>query len=268
MFELLEKSAQKTHAAERVKQSRLSPNIEEVNQAYESAVRELVDVLFKEFGFAEIPTDIAERMKERLIHAELKYREDHQGLSEANIVEVINKLVTTFGAPDYAKTSSLQVRFMRASLRKYLPHLVAVETQEDRMGLRQPVGTGMNPEVAPVEAAFLTMLMIQQKMLNDDWQQTPDEWVANQKKRYLSRSETAAQNDTEPQFGVSPETEDSQFGTSTQDEERQRRNDEKRNEMRWLVFRTAARLNSARLNHLVESSLDTLGIAKIEEVQQ
>lgn len=255
MFESLDKAAKRARAAEKVKKAHLSPNVEEANREYEDSIRELADVLFKEFG-SEIPPGISERIKERLIRAELKYRESHQGVREGNVVEVINNLASRFGAPDYAKTTLLQVRFMRASLRRYVPNLVAVETQESRMGLRQPVGTGMNPEVSPLEAAFLALLMVQQKMLNDDWQQTPEEWAANQKKRYLSRPKVAPQDNAGPQFGVSPE-----------DEERQRRNNEKRNEMRLLVYRGAAKLNPARLNDLIQSSLDTLGIAKSEEVK-
>ena len=255
MFESLEKAAKKTHAAEKVKKAQHAPDAEEANREYEASVRELTDVLFREFG-SEIPPGISKGIKERLTRAELKYREDHQGVREANVVEVINNLAGRFGAPDYAKTTALQVRFMRASLRRYLPNLVAVETQENRAGLRKPVGTGMNEEVSPLEAAFLTLLMVQQKMLNDDWQQTPEEWAANQKRRYLSRSKLEEQDNAGPQFGASLE-----------DDERQRRNNEKRNEMRGLVYRGAARLNPARLNDLMQSSLDTLGIAKTEEVK-
>lgn len=179
-------------------------------------------------------------------------------MRESNVVEAVNGLADKFGAPDYAQTTELQVRTMRASLRRYLPNLVAVETLPARMGLRQPVGTGMNPEVSPLEAAFLTLMAVQQKMLNDDWQQTPEEWAANLKKKYLARVAAAWQ----PQTDEVP-----QFGVAAGDEEKQRRNDQKRNQIRRLVLRGAARLNAARLNDLAQSSLDTLGIVKVEEVR-
>lgn len=74
MFESLEKSAERSRAAEKVKKARPSPNVEEVNREYENSVTELADVLFNEFG-TELPAAVTEKMKERLIRAELKYRE-------------------------------------------------------------------------------------------------------------------------------------------------------------------------------------------------
>ncbi len=256
MFDLLEKSAKRAKGAEKTKKEKASQHIEEADRAYENSIRELADVLFSEFGVAGLTAEATEGIKSRLVEAELKYRENHQGVREANIVRLINDLADKLGAPDYARTSPEQVRVMRAELRIFLPSLVAVETQEEKMGLKRKVGTEMNPEVSPLEAAFLAMLMMQQKMLNDDWQQTPQEWASNRRKKQLSHEDDANFNSS-PQFGVKPEG-----------EEKQRRNDEKRNEMLQLVMRGAARLSSSGIKDLAESSLDTLGIAKLKEGQQ
>ena len=233
MFTDIEKKAQKAKSGE------------------DAAVSELVDAVFSEFGSSAIPSDVVTRLKKRLVHAELKFRAGKKGLRESGVVRVINSLAERFGAPAYAKTSPLQVRVMRAELVRYLPSLVAVETREEKKGAKKEVGDQLDPEVSPLEATLLTMLMIQQKMLNNDWQQSPEEWPEHWRRLRSSRPQAAG---------------GSALGSPDSLDEIRRKN-QKRNEMRRVVVGSLKGKSKGDIEELVEEMFDNLGVEKTEGVQ-
>jgi hypothetical protein len=206
----------------------------------ETAISELADSIFKEVGSADIPADVITGIKGRLIRAEKKFRKNKKGVREENIVRMINELADKFQAPAYAKTSPLQVRLARVELMKYMPSFIAQETRPERKGLKKKVGTSINPEVSPLEAAYIAMLLIHQKMLNEQYQQTPDEYTAN-----LHKWRAAARNNS-----------------STEHTLVSKHNQEKCREMRDVVSRGVSRLSPASVQGLINDSLDTLGIER------
>ncbi len=210
----------------------------------EALIRDLADEVFKEFA-VDIPTDITAAMKDRLVSAEVKYRKTGKGPREGNVVRTINELANRFNAPDYAKATPLQVRTLRVELMKVYPSFIAQETDERKKGLRKKVGDLINPELSPLEATYLTVMMLHQKMLNDDFQQTPEDFPAKLRKTRLQGF-----NNAERQIGTGG------------DYERKRRNDEKRREMRAVFDRGVANLSMIDAEKMVSAALDNLGIER------
>jgi hypothetical protein len=205
----------------------------------ETSIRTLADTIFNEVG-SPIPAEAAAAMKERLVRAEIKFRKNKKGIREENIVRMINELADKFHAPAYAKTSPLQVRMARVELLKYMPSFIAQETDEKRKGLKRKVGTSINQEVSPLEAAYIAMLLVQQKMLNEEYQQTPDEYAANYRRRH---SADRNKDNAEHTVGV-------------------KRNQEKCREMRQVISRGTANLSPTSIQGLIDESLDSLGIGR------
>jgi hypothetical protein len=207
----------------------------------ETAISALADSIFNEVGSPAIPANVITRIKERLVRAEKNFRKNKKGVREASIVRMINELADKFQAPAYAKTSPLQVRIARVELMKYMPSFIAQETRAERKGLKKKVGASINPEVSPLEAAYIAMLLIHQKMLNEEYQQTPDEYAAN-----LHRWRAAERNNS----------------SATEHTIVNKRNQEKCREMRQVVSGGVARLSPASIQGLIDDSLDTLGIER------
>ncbi len=150
----------------------------EAQNGEEYAVRALADEVFKAAEFADIPTKDRELMKARVLSHELDYRSgSSEGIREENIVLTINELADKFNAPDYAKTSALQVRVLRASFLKDYPNFIAQETSGGEKILQASIGDSVSPTMSPLEAVYMTALMIEQKLLNEYYQYPPQQWV-------------------------------------------------------------------------------------------
>src|SRR5918911_1066639 len=115
----------------------------------ETAVRALADEVFNTSDFAALPVETRESMKDRVLRAELSYRKDGAGVDEETVVQVVNEYVNKFGAPEYAKTSTLQVRYLRATLVRGYPNFIAQPPPGEREGLDQEVGTSINSMMSP-----------------------------------------------------------------------------------------------------------------------
>jgi hypothetical protein len=133
------------------------------------SVRALVETLFKFPGTYRMPEMMAGAVKQRLIDAQTAYLDGKaSGVVEGAIVDAMNALATAFDAPDYARASTLQVRFLRS-----------------RFGIAMPIFMGSvpdakvdqpNPPMSPLQAMFLMSLLIDQKRFNPDYQAPPAEW--------------------------------------------------------------------------------------------
>ena len=224
----------------------MSQSIEEKAQrargADENSIRELADAVLSNANIKVIPTDILDNMKERLIRAELKYRNGKRGIHESAVVQLINNLADKFRAPDYAKTSPLQVRTLRVHLQRRLPSFIAQSSHEERKGLEKKVGERMNPEMSPLEAAYVTAILIWQKMLNEDWQETPEKWTPDS----LNQRSADSDANAKPQL--------SSIGVR-----------EKASEMSRVITHGTARLESASVRDLIDTSLEIIGIEKEEQ---
>ena len=54
---------------------------------------------------------------------------------------------------------------------------------KEKKGLRKKLGEPMNPEVSPLEATALMLVMLTQKALNDDFQRTPKEFAVRSSRK-------------------------------------------------------------------------------------
>ncbi|HYP52667.1 MAG TPA: hypothetical protein VEQ42_03960 [Pyrinomonadaceae bacterium] len=148
----------------------------------ERAVRELVETFFRGPELRGVPSLLAGPFKERLIRAEAKFRRGQgTGVSEESVVRVVEELARKFDAPEYALAETDEVRALRLSLSSLVPRLV----------VRQPLPAGAEPRpfwfvtkapafdvpasMSPVEAAYITLMMLTQKQINETYMLTKDE---------------------------------------------------------------------------------------------
>lgn len=211
----------------------------------ESAVRELADEIFATPYFAEVPSEYRESMKERVVRDELKFRNGKKGVKEEQVVHTVNKLAQKFNAPDYARTSSSQVRALRVRLMRGYPNFIAQETRSEKKGLKKKVGDSINTEMSPLEAVFVTGVLLQQKMLNEDFQHAPQEWEEKLRKKELKKWEAGGK----PDGRVKPRL-------------MHLKQNDKRNEMRRVITQSASSMSLAELMDLPDQALDDLGIER------
>lgn len=110
-------------------------------------------------------------------------------------MKAINGLVSRVGAPDYARTSLEQVRYLRTALMMHSPHLVAA-------GERSPQETELPRTLSPVEATYLTLSLIHQKLNNPKYQEdeSGSSWLQRRQNETLERSQTQNQNSGGPRL--------------------------------------------------------------------
>lgn len=121
-------------------------------------------------------------VNERLVSSEVKYRrEGRGGISEGRLVNSLNKLTKQLAAPDFARVSVAQVRYLRVNLLAVCPSLIS-DSGERRLG-RSIIKTDMSP----LEAAALSLILVTQKLSNEDFQVTPREWDRNSYQKQVAK---------------------------------------------------------------------------------
>lgn len=232
------------------------PTLDQINEAAraakgsdEAAVRRLVDTVFNATEFAEVPPGGLDQIKERVVRAELNYRAKGKGgVAEKNITKMINKLANKLGAPDYAKTDTVQVRRTRVRLMLRLSSFISSEVVTEKAGKNRGKSS-LKSEMSPLEAAYLATFLLQQKMLNEDYQLTPKESRAKLHKNQLERWEASRANK----------------GGEAQQKKNElvvKNANPKREEMIQLISLAIAGKRGDELKSLAETSLDDLGIAR------
>ncbi len=151
----------------------------------ESTIRALVDeVCSFPRAFPRMPSVLEDFLKDRLVKAEAAYlRGDTAGVQEDSIVGLIDSFADKFHLPDYSRTSLRQVRVLRMSLTSTTP--VFMGRGMVRPGME--FGDSINSAVSPLQAFHLTATLIDQKLLNPDFQVTPTEWDSVFYQRYAER---------------------------------------------------------------------------------
>jgi hypothetical protein len=231
----------------------------------ETAVRALADEVFGTPELAVVPTEDREMMKERVLQAELDYRNRRsEGIAEENVVQTVNELADKFAAPDFAKTSTLQVRVLRADLLNDYPNFIAQETSETgtiaagggETSFQATIGDSVNPTMSPLEAVYVTAVMLHQKWLNENYQYAPEERVYQVYNKAVERwrsnraaSSAHQRDDNKVEYRLEL-----------------KKNHEQCNQIVRAVINGAARLlssqNSSASRNLYDATLDTLGIKR------
>jgi hypothetical protein len=226
---------------------RLKRNSRKARNDDPASVDRLADTIIADFVPFEMSADAWAGVKARLVQAELSYRKGSKGITESDIVRSINELAVKFGAPAYAKTSPLQVRYLRASMMGMFPNLVAQEPINAKAQPRK-LGSSINPRLSPFEATFLTGLLLHQKMINEDYQLEPKAW-----RDHLHQKNVEVWHAYHDNKGKLKLPESSGLAVST---------NPKREEMRQVIARAASTMSSADISDLVPKLLDSLGIDK------
>jgi hypothetical protein len=199
--------------------------------------REMVDEVFRTVTFGEASASLMEATKERLQRAEISYRNGKQeGIQEINVVRVVNGLALKFKAPEYAKTSQYEVRTLRLAMLPLLPDFIAVE-RFGETGEEARIGSTIPPQMSPTEAVFVTLMLLQQKLSNPEYQMTHAERVSRWAEKHRRKEG------------------DSQTVPRREDTARQE-------EMQQVMERGIFEMAAAELSNLPTRALDILDVQK------
>jgi hypothetical protein len=125
-------------------------------------------------GFRKIPTPISNVIEDRLVYAEMQYRQGRgKPVTEQQIVEFHNALVAQLGLPAYARTGKAQVRYIRMHLLMENPVFMGYGTKPN-----MKVGESIGEELSPMQALHLSLEVMGQKLVNPDFQLAPEEGKA------------------------------------------------------------------------------------------
>jgi hypothetical protein len=231
---------------------------EQAKSNEESAVRALADEVFNKPEFMVIPTEDREAMKARVLNAELDYRSGRsEGIAEENIVLTVNELVDKFNAPDFARTSTLQVRVLRAGLTRDYPNFIAQETDEEDVSMEATIGDWVSPTMSPLEAVYVTAAMLYQKWLSENYQYAPQEWADQVYPKAIERWRAIRAVNS----GRKPSDEHVEYRLEMP------KNNEKCNQIARIAINGVATLlspqNSSASRNLYDATLDTLGIKRL-----
>ncbi len=220
--------------------SRLNERARAAKGGQEGAVRALANDIFDTFGMRTESNAVMHPFQERIIQAELSYRNGTgQKIPEIKVVRMINGLVRKIGAPDYARTDLGEVRRLRMGLLTYLPALVEGEGKSSK----REVGSSIDRSMSPLEAVYVTLLMLQQKQHNDEYQLSPSERTAARANNGKVRQEASNRRQTEPQLILRQAT-------------------PREEEIAQVIRQGLAKKNSDELMKLANKSLDILGIGR------
>jgi len=149
------------------------------------SVRVLVEALFQFPGEqARMPPAMAAVAKQRLVDGQIAYLNGRSsGVVDGAVADAMNSLATAFDAPDYARVSPQQVRFLRSRLSISMPVFMGSVPSAQ---IDQP-----NPPMSPLQAMFLMSGLIDQKEVNPDYQAPPEEWDRDYYPRLLEQARAA-----------------------------------------------------------------------------
>jgi hypothetical protein len=151
-----------------------------------ASVRALVDEIFTTVELPSLPAVALDDVKDRLVRAEINYLSGKQdGIAQPNVVCTAKMIADKLQAPAYARTSEYEVKILRASMLSLLPNMIARD-RPGNTGSAEQIGSPLKPMLSPVEAAFLTLTLLQQKQTNPDYQLTYDERVAQWASKYAA----------------------------------------------------------------------------------
>jgi hypothetical protein len=144
----------------------------------EHSIRSLTNAVF-DFSRAlpRSPEFIENVVKDRIIRAELAFRRgSFDGVHEQDIVHLVNWLADRLRLPAYAKTSPKQVRILRMDLILSSPAFMAAGAT-DRIS--KP-GDSIPDRMSPLQAVHLISSLVDQKIINPEYQLEPAAWEKTQ----------------------------------------------------------------------------------------
>jgi len=203
----------------------------------------LATVLIASLIPLDLPEDVRATLHTRLVAAEVDYRRGGQGVSEGNVLRTVNDLAKEFATPEYAKTSMSQVRFLRTSMMGVFPNLLIPQ----RINPNKSKESSSHQSLSPMGAMLLTALLIQQKLINEEFQVEPKDWRDHLQKKNLEVWRTYREKKSAPASG-------SRLST--------RPDGAKSKELRQLIEQRIATMSQTDVVNLTSAMLDKLGISR------
>ena len=147
----------------------------------ENAVRLLADEVINQFAAPEAK-EVLSQFKDRLVRAEMDYRRGREaGISERKLANSFNQLTRQLGVSESGRVSPTQLRYLRVQLITAFPNYVS-QTSDQRPG--KPI---IANALSPLEAAGLTLVLINNKLSNEKFQLAPEEWAVAKHRDELAK---------------------------------------------------------------------------------
>jgi hypothetical protein len=182
----------------------LNAKVRAAKSGREDTAHALADEVFANFNFDQAPAGMVDALKDRLVRAEVNYRNGGKGVVETDIVRMVNRFAYVLKAPDFARTNLFEVRRLEVGLMPYVPELRPRQADADEANVGRKKGVTFTPDsrtLSPLEATCIAALLIQQKQSNPEYQLTNEEWIALHGRARTSEGENrfraavAARND-------------------------------------------------------------------------
>lgn len=226
----------------RVRIAQLNSAAQAARNGDEASLGQLADLVVAQFAPPEAAAFLS-GVKGRMVAAEAAYQETGRGgISERKAVEAVNWLARQVDAPGYQGASISQVRFLRMKLKGVFPAFIGASGGKGGKSL------GINPEMSPMEAAGITMLLAYQKMSNEEFQVSADQWLANRYKQSTATWKAYRK-------GARPPAEQEAKLTVKVEAPGVK-------QLREAIAHTASTFGPDYLTGLADSSLDVLGIRR------
>jgi hypothetical protein len=160
----------------------------------EQSMRDLADaVLSFPRLYLQMAPEVEAFVKNRLVRAEIRHRQGYQpGVLETDIVTLFDEFVEEFHLPPYARTSISQLHILRM-------RLALLEPQFMGPGLARQgsvVGDSINPEMSPLQGLHLVQTLVDQKLLNPEFQVLPEEWDKSIEKSRFADSQCSTSDES------------------------------------------------------------------------
>jgi hypothetical protein len=131
------------------------------------------DILDFPHSFGEIPPIMREIVEQHMVQAEINYKLGRTpGIPEKSVAQILNTLADKLELPDYARVSVHQVEVIRFGMELSMPAFMGpASSQNEDTG-----GNSSAADLSPAQATHVLLVLIDQKMINPDYQLSPDEW--------------------------------------------------------------------------------------------
>lgn len=200
------------------------------------SIENLVDTIFEKYQVSGLDTSLRASLKDRIVRAE----QNGNMSTESQVAQAVNWLNTQFAAPSYAQTSLMQTRALRLDMNNYMPNLFVEKDTQGNIGVYRPENSEISSQMNACQAVNLLLVIVQQKMLNSEFQKDPAQW------------DTDFQADWEAGVYDNPGSQETQLIA--------RPAPEKNLEMKQVVFN--ANLTSSQISNIAHGTLDQLGIPR------
>ena len=118
-----------------------------------------------------------EIVEDRLVQAEINYRLGRKsGIDEKTVAQIGNTLADKLKLPDYAYVSVHQVEILRLGMQMSMPSFMGEAAPKVELARAHADPS----ELSPAQAGQILLVLIDQKLMNPDYQVTPEEWDKTQ----------------------------------------------------------------------------------------